>query len=390
MSAPLHLSSREMLDRLIAFDTVSSRSNLELIAFVEDYLASHGVSSRRVENEDGRKASLFATLGPADAPGGIVLSGHTDVVPVEGQTWTSDPFVATEKDGKLYGRGTSDMKSFIAIALAAVPQFLSAKPKLPIHFALSYDEEVGCIGVRPMIDQVIRTLPKPQVVVVGEPTQMKVVDAHKEIHAFETVVTGLEAHSSAPHLGVNAVMIAARVIGELDRLAAEMRQKGDASKRFVPPYTTINVGTIRGGVQLNIIPKSCRFEWEFRGLPDQDPDEIPDRLEAFVERDLRPQMKAVHPDADVVTRRHHHVPGLAPADSEGETLIMRLAEQNGLDAASYGTEAGLFQLADIPTVVCGPGSIEQAHKPDEWIALDQLAACEAFMGRLAAYVGNPA
>lgn len=391
MNQPMVLSSHEMLTKLIGFDTVSHRSNLDLIEFVEAYLASHGVSSERIESEDGRKSNLLACLGPGKSSGGIILSGHTDVVPVEGQEWSSDPFTLTPRGGKLFGRGTSDMKSFIAVALSAVPQFLAASPKRPLYFALSYDEEVGCLGVRPMIDQAIRQLPKPQLVIVGEPTSMKVVNAHKSIHAFETEVTGLEAHSSATQLGVNAVMIAAEIIHELTQIAEEFKQRGDASGRFTPPYTTLNVGTIRGGVQLNIVPKTCVFEWEFRGLPDLDAEEVPNRLEDFIARKILPKMRAVNPAANVTTRSTHIIPSLKALEgTDGETLALKLAEQNVLEAASYGTEAGLFQLADIPTIVCGPGNIEQAHKPDEWVSEQQLQACEAFMSRLAAYLGTPA
>jgi len=391
MPALQHLTSREMIDKLISFDTTSHLSNLALIEFVEGYLASHGVASQRVTNEDRTKANLFATLGPADAAGGIVLSGHTDVVPVEGQDWTSDPFSVIEREGKLFGRGTSDMKSFIAVALAFVPAFLKDGPKIPVHFALSYDEEVGCLGVRPMIDEIIRDLPRPQVVIVGEPSSMKVVNAHKSIQSYATVVTGLESHSSATDKGVNAVMYAAELIGFLSQMAEEMRQRGDASGRFRPPYTTVNVGPIRGGTALNIIPKTCSFLWEYRALPDLDPDEIITRFNAHVEENVLPRMRAVHPGATVETRVRAQAPGLAPDEgSPAETLVLKLAQCNAAEAVSYGTEAGLFQLADIPTVVCGPGDIAQAHKPDEFVALSQIAECERFMRRLVDYVsGRP-
>ncbi|MEX0837914.1 MAG: acetylornithine deacetylase [Parvibaculum sp.] len=391
MPAPQRLSPREMIETLISFDTTSHLSNLALVEFVEGYLASHGVAAQRVTNEDGTKANLFATLGPADAAGGIVLSGHTDVVPVEGQDWSSDPFRVVERDGKLYGRGTSDMKSFIAVALAFVPEFLKGGPQIPVHFALSYDEEVGCLGVRPMIDGIIRGMPKPQVVIVGEPSSMKVVNAHKSIQSYATVVTGLESHSSATDKGVNAVMYAAELIGFLTQIAEEMRERGDASGRFRPPYTTVNVGPIRGGTALNIIPKTCRFLWEYRALPDLDPDEIVTRFNAHAENEVLPRMRAVHPGAKIETTLRAQAPGLAPEEgSPAETLVLKLAQGNAAEAVSYGTEAGLFQLADIPTVVCGPGDIAQAHKPDEFVELSQIAECERFMRRLADYVsGRP-
>lgn len=391
MPAPQRFTSREMIDKLVSFDTTSHLSNLALIEFVEAYLASHGVASQRVTNEDGSKANLFATLGPANATGGVVLSGHTDVVPVEGQDWSSDPFRTVEREGKLFGRGTSDMKSFIAVALAFVPEFLKDGPQIPVHFALSYDEEVGCLGVRPMIDSIIRGMPRPQVVIVGEPSSMKVVNAHKSIQSYSTTVTGLEGHSSATDKGVNAVMYAAELIGFLSQVAEEMRQRGDVSGRFRPPYTTVNVGPIRGGTALNIIPKSCSFLWEYRALPDLDPDEIINRFNAYVESNILPRMRAVHPGAKVETRIRAQAPGLAPDEgSPAETLVLKLAQCNAAEAVSYGTEAGLFQLADIPTVVCGPGDIAQAHKPDEFVALAQIAECERFMRRLADYVsGRP-
>ncbi|MEQ8266330.1 MAG: acetylornithine deacetylase [Parvibaculum sp.] len=391
MPAPQYITPREMIEKLISFDTTSHLSNLDLIEFVETYLAGHGVRSQRVANEDGTKANLFATLGPADQPGGIVLSGHTDVVPVEGQDWSSDPFTVVEREGKLFGRGTSDMKSFIAIALAHVPAFLKHGPQIPVHFALSYDEEVGCLGVRPMIDGVIRTLPKPQVVVVGEPSSMKVVNAHKSIQSYRTVVTGLESHSSATDKGVNAVMYAAELIGFLAQMAEEMRRRGDASGRFRPPYTTVNVGPIKGGTALNIIPRTCSFLWEYRALPDLDPEEIITRFNEHAERNVLPRMRDVHPGARIETHVRAQAPGLVPDEgSPGETLVMKLAQCNSAEAVSYGTEAGLFQLADIPTVVCGPGDIAQAHKPDEFVELSQIAECERFMQRLADYVsGRP-
>lgn len=382
-------TTREMIAKLISFDTTSRNSNLELIAFVEDYLSGHGVASRRIANEDGTKANLFATLGPADKAGGIVLSGHTDVVPVDGQDWTSDPFTVVERDGLLYGRGTSDMKSFIGAALAAVPDFLARGPQIPIHLALSYDEEVGCLGVRPMIEAVIRTLPRPQVVIVGEPSDMKVVNAHKGIRSYKTTVTGLEFHSSQTHQGVSAIQYAAELIGFLMTLGEEMRTRGDASGRFSPPYTTISVGIIKGGTAVNIIPKTCSLEWEYRSLPDADPEEIITRFNAFAAEKILPRMRAVFSDAKIETVTRASSPGLAPTDGDpGETLVMKLAQCNSAEAVSYNTEAGLFQLADIPTVVCGPGSIDQAHKPDEFIALSQIAECERFMARLAEHVGG--
>lgn len=387
--AAKRFTTREMLEKLVSFDTTSRNSNLELIAFVENYLSGYGVACRLIANEDDTKANLFATLGPNDRAGGIVLSGHTDVVPVDGQDWTSGPFAVVEREGKLFGRGTSDMKSFIASALAHVPDFLERGPEIPIHFALSYDEEVGCLGVRPMIDSVIRTLPKPQIVIVGEPSNMKVVNAHKGIQSYVTKVTGLEFHSSQTHQGVSAIQHAAELISFLMNLAAELRERGDATGRFRPPYTTISVGLIEGGSAVNIIPGHCSFAWECRPLPDLDPEEIITRFNDHAARDVLPRMRAVSPHANIETVVRARSPGLAPEDgSPGETLVMKLAQCNETEAVSYNTEAGLFQLADIPTVICGPGSIDQAHKPDEFIELSQIAECDRFMARLAEHVGG--
>lgn len=387
--APIRLSTREMIDRLISFDTTSRNSNLELISFIEDYLASHGVASQRVVNEDGSKANLFATIGEASKPGGIVLSGHTDVVPVDGQDWSGDPFRVVEKDGMLFGRGTSDMKSFIAIALVMVPEFLKRGPTIPVHLAFSYDEEIGCLGVRPMIDGIVRNLPRPAVAIVGEPSMMKVVNAHKSIQSYFTTVTGLESHSSQTHKGVSAISYAVELIAFLDRLAQEMRERAPAGCRFAPPYTTINVGVLKGGTAVNIIPRQCEFGWEYRALPDDDPDEIINRFTAFAEEELLPRMREVYPQARIETRERAKAPGLVPeTGSAAETLILKLAQCNETEAVSYATEAGLFQMADVPTLVCGPGDIAQAHKPDEFIELSQIAECERFMMRLAEHVGG--
>ena len=380
-------STREMIAKLISFDTTSRNSNLDLIAFVEDYLASHGIASTRVINDDNTKANLFATIGPGDRAGGVVLSGHTDVVPVDGQAWDSNPFEMIERDGFFFGRGTSDMKSFIGSALAAVPDFIAADPSLPIHLAFSYDEEVGCLGVRPMIEAVICKLPRPLVVIVGEPSNMKVVNAHKGIRSYYTTVTGLEFHSSQTHQGVSAIQYAAELITELMRLAEEMRQRGDASGRFAPPYTTINIGMIEGGTAVNIIPHTCSFAWEYRSLPDADETEILTRLNRFAQDVILPRMQAVHAKSSIETIVRAESPGLAARDGDaGETLVMKLAQCNAAEAVSYNTEAGLFQMADIPTVICGPGSIDQAHKPNEFIALSQVAECDRFMARLAEFV----
>ena len=376
------IGSREMIERLIGFDTTSRESNLPLIDFVRDYLDGYGIKSDLVFDDERNKANLYATIGPEDV-GGVVLSGHTDVVPVDGQAWDSDPFTLAERDDKLFGRGTCDMKGFIAIALARVPEFLEQKLTSPVHFAFSFDEEVGCLGVRPLIEHIVDNLPKPKIVIVGEPTNMTVVNAHKSGYSFMTEVTGLEAHSSVTHLGVNSIMAASELIGELGRVGAEMMARADRSGRFDPPYTTVHVGTIEGGTALNIVPRCCSFHWEYRGLPDQDDDEIPGRFNGFAEDTVLSKMQAVSDEARIETTCVNAVPGLVPQEgSPAEALALRLAQQNDTFAVSYGTEAGLFQEAGMPAVICGPGDILQAHKPNEFLTLEQVERCEQFMRRL--------
>jgi acetylornithine deacetylase len=373
---------REMIERLIAFDTTSRSSNLALIDFVADYLRGHGLKPKLIPNPENTKANLLVTLGP-DEPGGIILSGHTDVVPVDDQPWDSDPFSVVEKDGKLFGRGTADMKSFSAIALALVPEFLSRPLKTPIHIALSYDEEIGCLGVRPMIAEIARHLPRPKLAIIGEPTDMQVVNAHKGIRSFRTTVTGREAHSSQTDKGVNAVMVAAELITHLASLAEEMRMRGDPSNRFDPPYTTTQASVIEGGTALNILARQCTFQWEFRFLPGSSEDEIHDRFCAHARDHVLPRLRKIAAEADIVTLPRSRVPPLVPAkDCPAEALARQLTGRNSSQAVAYGTEAGLFQESGIPSVVCGPGNIQQAHKPNEFIELSQIDACVAFMRRL--------
>ncbi len=374
-------TTEEMLSRLIAFDTTSRDGNIPLIAFVEDYLDGWGVPHFRVDYEVGKKTNLFATIGPQIA-GGIVLSGHTDVVPVDGQAWTSDPFVMAERDGRLFGRGTADMKGFIAVILGLVPEFRKAALKSPIHLALSCDEEVGCKGVRPLVAHLRDHLPRPRAVIVGEPTSMQVVNAHKSAITFSTEVKGHEAHSSLTHHGVNAIMVAGELLSEINRIRTDLIAEGDPTRRFDPPYSTVHVGLIAGGTAKNIIPRRSTFQWETRLLPTADPDAVPRRLEAF-SKALEPAMKAIAPDTGIATACVNTVPGLAPEkDSPAEHLALHLANANSTHAVSYCTEAGLFQQIGIPAVICGPGNIEQAHKPDEFIEVAELRKCEAFMGKL--------
>lgn len=375
-----HYSAQAMLAKLVGFDTTSRDGNIPLIEFVESYLDSWHVPHFRVDYEAG-KTNLFATIGP-DIAGGIVLSGHTDVVPVDGQKWSSNPFEVMERDGRLYGRGTCDMKGFIAVALALVPQFKAATLKTPIHLALSCDEEVGCKGVRPLVAHMRDHMKKPRAVIVGEPTSMQVVNAHKGAVTFSTEVTGHEAHSSLTDQGVNAIMVAGELLGEINRIRKDLTKRGDPSGRFNPPYSTIHVGVIEGGTAKNIIPRKCSFQWETRLLPLADPAEVPTRFENFA-ASLEPAMKKISDDTGIHNQQTNVVPGLAPeVNSPAEQLALHLANANGTHAVSYCAEAGLFQQIGVPAIICGPGSIEQAHKPDEYIDISEMRKCESFMARL--------
>jgi acetylornithine deacetylase len=374
----------DILRRLVAFDTVSANSNLALIGWVADYLVGHGVTSHLTYDEAGEKANLFATIGPAEIGGGVILSGHTDVVPVAGQPWDSDPFELIERDGRLYGRGTADMKSFLAIALALVPEFTSRQLKRPLHLALSFDEEVGCFGAPRLIEALPQGAARPRLVIVGEPTNMAVANSHKGCHVFVTSVTGLAAHSSAPQRGVNAIVAASEIIQFIAGLADEGRASARPENGFEPPYTSFNIGTISGGTAMNIIPRECEFTWEFRPLPGEDTAAIRQRIDDFIAADLLPRLRQVHPAADVTTRALASVPGLvAVAGSPAEELARQLTGANHSTVVAYGTEAGLFQNAGIPAVICGPGSMEQGHQPNEYITLEQIAAGTAFQRCLA-------
>ncbi|TSJ64597.1 acetylornithine deacetylase [Starkeya sp. 3C] len=377
-------TTEELLAYLVAFDTTSRNSNLELIAFVRDYLAAFGIESVVVPSEAGDKASLFATIGPSGV-GGVCLSGHSDVVPVDGQPWTSDPFTLTPKDDRLYGRGSCDMKGFIAACLAMVPDMAAGRLSTPIHLLVSYDEEVGCTGVVPAVRRLGVDLPLPRACIVGEPTSMRVVDAHKSGIAYVTTVTGREAHSSMPQLGANAIFAAAELVGELDRYRAELVAAGDPSGRFDPPNTTVQVTVIQGGTAGNIVPRDCAIRWNVRGLPGFDEDALLDRFERFGREVVLPKLRETAPEAAITTDFIYKVPPLAPqTGSEAELLALRLAGQNRTYTVAYGTEGGHFQAQGIPTIVCGPGSIDQAHKPDEFIEVAQLRACERFLKGLIA------
>ncbi len=372
----------DMIAKLVGFATVSRDSNLELIDYVSHYLAGQGVESRLVPNTDGSKANLFATIGPMVA-GGVVLSGHTDVVPVDGQPWDSDPFSLTDKNGRLYGRGTADMKSFTAIALALVPEMLARDLVRPIHLALSYDEEIGCLGAPAMIQRMATELPAARAVVVGEPTDMRIVTAHKSVTGLKTLVTGHEAHSSQTHRGVSAVMSAARLITFIEDMARENAARPVSQTSFEPPYSTLHVGTVGGGTAANIISRECRFHWDVRCMPEDDPQNFLDRFERYCRDEILPGMQAIAPEANISTTRTCSVPALAPErDGEAEALVRLLTGDNASDAVAYGAEAGQFQQAGFSTVLCGPGSIDQAHQPNEYIEKSQVHACIDFMRRL--------
>jgi len=389
----------EMLRRLVAFDTTSRDSNLALIHWVRDYLAGHGIASRLVHDEAGRKANLFATIGPKNGAGGngdanaggIVLSGHTDVVPIDGQEWSSDPFAIVERDGKLYGRGTCDMKGFIAVALALAPEFAKASLKTPLHFAFSYDEEVGCLGVRRLLADLAEAGIKPGACIVGEPTHMEVVRAHKGKLSYRCHVRGFECHSSlAPH-GVNAVQYAAELVVFLTDMGRRFAAEGPFDRGFDIPQSTVHVGTIQGGTALNIVPKDCRFDFELRYLPGEDPEAMLREAQSFAERRLVPAMRAVSADTGVRWEKLSSFPGADTSeDADIVSLAKRATGRNAAGKVAFGCEAGLYDAAGIPTVICGPGHIDQAHKPDEFVELAQLAECEAFLRRVAAAASGTA
>lgn len=370
-----------MLERLIAFPTVSRDSNLGMIEWIRDHLGALGVRSRLTYDESGKKANLFATIGEGPKPG-LILSGHSDVVPVDGQAWDTDPFKATVKDGRLYGRGAADMKGYIAAALTATPKFLAAGLDFPLHLALSYDEEIGCFGVHGLIKDLQEQGIQPAGCIVGEPTSMQPVIAHKGSYRFRCCVTGREAHSSYTNMGVNAIEYAARIIVYIRQMADRFAQLETRNYGFTVPYTTMQTGTIRGGLASNIVPKDCSFDFEARTMPGVDPQRLYQEVQDFAAT-LLPEMRRIEPDAAIAFEWLASTPGLSTAEQEAITqLAAALSRQNRTGSVSYGTEAGFFQQAGIPTVVCGPGNIEQAHKPNEFVALEQLAQCEAFMLRL--------
>ena len=382
LSDDLQTAALAHLEALIGFDTTSRDSNLRLIEYVEAYLGDLGVEPRRVANADGSKANLYATIGPA-VPGGVVLSGHTDVVPVDGQAWASDPFTLTRRGERLYGRGTCDMKGFLALALAAVPAFARGETARPLHLAFSYDEEVGCLGAPSMIRALVAELPAPIAVIVGEPTDMEVVSGHKGISTWRVTVTGHEAHSSLTHLGVSANMVAIGLMAQLRLLAESFERHPDPESLYHPPHATLTIGLMQGGTAVNILARECGFTFDLRTPPGQDPDTIiAPFLAACAEEDRA--LKARFADAGVVVARRSATPSFAPEPGgAAETLARRLAGDNGpARVVPYAAEAGQFQGAGFSTIICGPGSIEQAHQADEYLEVAQFERGAAFMRRL--------
>jgi len=383
----LSASAREMIERLISFNTVSRDSNLGLIEWVRDYLQSHGAKTRLTHDSSGKKANLFATLGDSPKPG-LILSGHTDVVPVDGQAWDTDPFAATEQNGRLYARGSADMKGFIGIALSQAPKFVAAlnanRLDAPLHYALSYDEEVGCLGVRGLIKDLQDNGIRPAGCVVGEPTSMQPIIAHKGTHRFRCAVHGREAHSSYVTHGVNAIEYAARLVVYIRQIADRLAQLETRDYGFTVPYSTLSTGLIRGGIAANVVPKDCEFSFDMRVLPNASPDALYQEIRSYAEA-LAREMQAVDPESRIDLVWASQTIGLAAAETDAIVQwAMQLSQNPTVGKVSYGTEAGLFQQMGVPSVICGPGDIAQAHRPNEFVALEQLAQCETFMNRIVA------
>ena len=373
-----------LLGELIAFPTISETSNLEMIADLAQRLEECGAKVDVYHDDTGEKANVFATLGP-ETDGGIVLSGHTDVVPVADQDWSSDPFKMEERDELLYGRGSCDMKGFIAAAVAMAPRFAEAVQDRPLHFAFTYDEETGCFGARALVDSLAARGITPGVAIIGEPTSMRIIEGHKGCYEYSTHFHGLAGHGSSPDKGVNAVEYAARYISRMLELKDELRSRAPADSRYDPPWTTINTGGLHGGVAHNVIASAASLDWEMRPVQKTDADFVKQSLASYCEHTLLPAMRAISPDADIVTETIGEIQGLVPTDiNEAKDIMMELTGANGADVVPFGTEAGIFQDYGMSAVVCGPGSIDQAHKADEYVPIDQLRQCLDMMDRLCA------
>jgi acetylornithine deacetylase len=378
-----------LLETLVALDTTSCSSNLALLGFVESLLDQHGVPHHRDPDPTGTKANLVARIGP-DVPGGVVLTGHTDCVPVEGQPWTRDPFTLTRDGDKLYGRGTTDMKGFLAVVLAALPELVAADLQRPIILVLTYDEEIGTVGAPSAVTALLATHARPEIVIVGEPTSMEVVNAHKGVRAWTTSVEGLDGHSSQPQYAANAVAALARIATYIDDLATLHRERA-ADPRFTPPYTTFNLATVHGGQAINIVPRRAELTWEYRPVPADDSDALRDEVERFAREEVLPRLRAATGVGEITFRSDAAAKGLdAEVDGPAERLVRELTGYDGPGrTVPFGTDGGHFQLAGLSTVVCGPGSIDQAHQPDEWIEIAQLDACAGFVNRLLAHLTDP-
>lgn len=380
------MTSREMLEQLVAFNTTSRESNLALIEFVGRYLTGLGVDYELIHNAEGSKANLYARLGPP-GHGGVMLSGHSDVVPVDGQNWSVPPFALTERDGKLYGRGTADMKGFIACILAAIPHFLTQPLAQPLHLAISYDEEVGCLGVRTLLDALSARADKPAICLIGEPTELQPVLGHKGKLGMRCEVQGAACHSAYAPQGVNAIEYAAKLIHHLTLIGQRLAAPEHHDARFDPPFTTVQTGLIQGGRALNIVPADCTFDFEVRTLPQDDAQEVARELESYAQRELLPAMHAVNRDAAIRFYPISSYPGLyTAAQSAAARLVAHLTGSEKFSTVAFGTEGGLFHQSGIPCVICGPGSMAQGHKPDEFITVEQLNACDALLRRLATWM----
>ena len=373
-----------ILADLIGFDTTSRNSNLELIRYVEDYLSQHGVQSTLVHDDSGHKANLYATIGPAEL-GGVMLSGHTDVVPVDGQRWASDPFVLEPIDDKVFGRGSADMKGFIACVLEWVPEMVAASLTTPIHIALSYDEEVGCIGVRRLLDLMEKMPVVPSMAIIGEPTNMEIVVAHKGKRGIRVNVRGASAHSAYPTEGVNAIEVVAQLIAHISEVQQDIEKNGPFDPGYRVPHTTLHVGTVRGGTALNIVPNECSFDFEIRHLPEHEIDPLIDTVQRYARDNLEPTMRLKNPDCGIDFTELFGYPALSTApDAPVVAFVRSLLEcDRAVEQISFGSEAGLFsRRIGIPAVVCGPGSILQAHRPDEYVSIEQLETCRTMLRQL--------
>jgi acetylornithine deacetylase len=379
------MNSQELLAKLVSFDTTSHLTNQPLVDFVARYLAQYGVESVILPDATGQKANLWATLGPQQG-GGLLLSGHTDVVPVDGQPWQTPPFDMQQSQGRLVGRGTTDMKGFLACMLAAVPQFLRTPLRRPIHLAFTFDEEIGCFGAEQLVAELGVSLPLPEMVIVGEPSNMQAITAHKGLCGYETVITGKDVHSSLVHLGASSIRAAAEITQFLYAKADELAQGESCEGMQMPPYSTINVGRIQGGQARNIVARETTLLWEYRYIPDADAQWASQRLIDFTNSHVLPRLKRQSQEAKIVTKRLSHIPAfnVAPS-SEVVKLVSQLTGVAGFSKVPYGAEAGQYAQRGISTVICGPGSIEQAHQPNEFLEISQLHACDAFMRQLAVW-----